>query len=98
MEHDAQMLIGLKHIQERQIAIAIRLFDHMAEIADGLMVVQDEAQSKRRVHARQSVGKTKYSTPSTSSAYPAQLLHSIPSYAVSFLPRRPPCSGHRPLT
>ena len=34
--------VAFEHLQKRQIAVAVRLLDHAVEIADGLMVVQDE--------------------------------------------------------
>ena len=37
-----QIRIALEHVQERQVAVLIRLLEDVVEVADGLVVVQDE--------------------------------------------------------
>ena len=46
--------ILLEDVEERQVAVLIRLLEDAVEIADRLMIVQDEDQAKRRTHDGQS--------------------------------------------
>ena len=47
-EPDAGM--PLEQIQQREITIAVGLFDHLVEVADGLMIVEDEDEANGSRH------------------------------------------------
>ena len=54
MQRYLHVLVRLEDIQKRKIAILVSLFDDSIEVADGLMVVQDDAKTYRVSHEMHS--------------------------------------------
>ena len=51
METNLQSFIPLEDVEERQIAVLVRLLEDSVEVADWLMVVQDEHKAQRLIHS-----------------------------------------------
>jgi hypothetical protein len=83
MKNNLQMLVWLKSIQKREVAVPVRLLDHMPKIPNRLVIVQNETKANGMVHTIQSDAGTKISTYPALSAHPVQLLHPNPSHALS---------------
>jgi hypothetical protein len=51
MEADFQTFIALEDVEEREVAVLVRLLEHSVEVADRLMIVQDEHKAQRLIHS-----------------------------------------------
>ena len=54
VQRDRQILISLEYVQEGQVAVAVRLLEDIFEIADWLMVVQQQDESNVMRRGRKS--------------------------------------------
>ena len=50
VEADLQSFVSFKDVKERQVAVLVRLLEDSVEVADWLMVVQDEHKAQRLIH------------------------------------------------
>ena len=50
METNLQPLVPFKDVEERQVAVLVRLLEDSVEVADWLMVVQDKHKAQRLIH------------------------------------------------
>ena len=50
MNCNPQLRVPLKNVQKRQVTVLKRLLKHTIEIADGLMIVEDEYQAEWMIH------------------------------------------------
>jgi hypothetical protein len=55
MERDPEVLVRLEDVQERKVAVLVRLLEDAVEIPDRLMIMQDETEMNVRLHERRSV-------------------------------------------